>query len=129
MFKLKKICPLLIVEKIEPCLSFWNQLGFVTSVTVPEGDKIGFVILEKDGLEIMYQSLASVKNDLPVVATEGLSKASLYIAVDSLADILKLVTKDQIVVPLRTTFYGANEIFVKEPGGNVVGFSEHGKKD
>jgi hypothetical protein len=29
-----------------------------------------------------------------------------------------------VVVPLRTTFYGAKEIGVKDPGGHVIVFAE-----
>lgn len=32
----------------------------------------------------------------------------------------------EVVVPRRSTFYGAEEVFVREPGGNVVGFAEFG---
>jgi hypothetical protein len=30
------------------------------------------------------------------------------------------------VVPERTTFYGARELIVRDPAGNVVFFAEHG---
>src|SRR6266852_3502350 len=33
-------------------------------------------------------------------------------------------TRAPVVVPKRTTFYGATEIFVREPGGNLVGFAQ-----
>jgi hypothetical protein len=32
----------------------------------------------------------------------------------------------ELLVPRRKTFYGAEEIFVREPGGNVVGFAQFG---
>ena len=59
-----KITPILIVDEVEPSLEFWvNQLGFQKTVEVPEGEKLGFVILEKEGTEVMLQSRASVKKD------------------------------------------------------------------
>ena len=30
----------------------------------------------------------------------------------------------EVIAPRRTTFYGSDEIWVREPGGNVVGFSK-----
>ena len=58
---IKKLTPVLYVEEIEPCLDLWvNRLGFARTVEVPEGDKLGFVTLAKDGVEVMYQSRASV---------------------------------------------------------------------
>jgi hypothetical protein len=35
----------------------------------------------------------------------------------------------EIVVPLRETFYGAIEIFIREPGGNVIGLATPAKSD
>jgi hypothetical protein len=34
----------------------------------------------------------------------------------------------EVVVPERETAYGAHEIFVRDPAGNVVGFAEHRKR-
>ena len=34
-----------------------------------------------------------------------------------------------LLVPRRRTFYGADEIFVREPGGNVVGFAQFGESE
>ena len=56
-------------RSLEPCIKFWTErMGFQKTVEVPEGNKIGFVILEKNGLELMYQSFASVEKDNPATA-------------------------------------------------------------
>src|SRR5579863_2640393 len=61
-----KITAVLLVEEVEPCIKFWvDRLGFEKTVEVPEGNKIGFVLLQKGNLEIMYQSYDSVKKDDP----------------------------------------------------------------
>ncbi|MGH7635196.1 MAG: hypothetical protein ACRENC_15780, partial [Gemmatimonadaceae bacterium] len=61
----QKLTPVLVVDAIEPCLSFWvDRLGFEKTVEVPEGNALGFVILVKDGIEVMYQSRESVRNDV-----------------------------------------------------------------
>ncbi len=53
----KKLTPVLMVEAIEPCLPLWlERLDWQQTVGVPEGDRLGFVILGKDGIELMYQS-------------------------------------------------------------------------
>jgi hypothetical protein len=49
--EVRKITPILFAEEIEPCIQFWTErMGFQKTVEVPEGDKIGFVLLEKNGL-------------------------------------------------------------------------------
>lgn len=122
----KRITPVLYVKEIEPCITFWvDRLGFKKTVEVPHGDRLGFVILQKDGLEIMYQSFASAEKDAPTAAKEiNGGRTFLYIEVDHLLDVIDAIKGVAIVVPLRTTFYGANEIGVKDPAGHVVVFAE-----
>ncbi len=120
-----KITPILIVDEIEPSLEFWvGKLGFEKTVEVPEGDKLGFVILQKEGAEVMLQSRASIKKDAGQAADAVLSAgSSLYIEVDSFPDALERVKGADVVLPERTTFYGMREIWVREPGRNVLGFA------
>ena len=64
-----KVTPILSVEEIEPVLPFWIQrLGFQSVVEVPEGDRIGFILLAREGAEVMYQSRASIMRDVPALA-------------------------------------------------------------
>jgi len=120
-----KITPILLVDEIEPSLKFWvDKLGFEKTVEVPEGDKLAFVILQKDGTEVMLQSRESVRKDVGDAAGALLELgASLYIEVDDFGDALKRVKGAEVLVPERVTFYGMREIFVREPGRHVVGFA------
>jgi catechol 2,3-dioxygenase-like lactoylglutathione lyase family enzyme len=125
--KLNKLSPVLVVDRVEPCLAFWtDRLGFAQTVDVPEGDGLGFVILARDGVEVMYQSRESVRKDIPALAAAPSGGANLYIEVSDIAAIERAVKGVEIVVPRRKTFYGADEIGVREPGGNLVVFGQHG---
>lgn len=120
-----KLSPVLIVDAIEPCLPFWtDRLGFTKVAEVPEGDRLGFVILQKDGVEVMYQSRDSVRKDIPQLADTP-PGTSLYIEVSDIDAAEKAVKGLPVVVPRRKTFYGAEEIGVREPGGNAVILSAH----
>jgi len=120
----RKLSPVLIVDAIEPCLPFWTErLGFAKAVEVPEGSRLGFVILVKDGVEVMYQSRDSVRNDVPALA-DSPAGSSLYIEVSDIEAVERAVQGIDIVVPRRQTFYGADEIGVREPGGSVVMFAQ-----
>jgi len=123
---MKKLTPVLVVERIEPCLQFWiERLGFQKTVEVPKGDRLGFVILTKGNVEVMYQSRASVAKDIPALATQsGPSSTILYIEVEKLDSVIQALKGIDLVVPKRKTFYGATEIGVREPGGTVVVFAE-----
>jgi uncharacterized glyoxalase superfamily protein PhnB len=123
---MKKLTPVLVVDAIEPCLDFWvGKLGFTKSVEVPgpDGRSPGFVILNHGQVELMFQSRASVADDIPAFAKEPL-RATLYLEVESLAPIRNAVAGLAVVVPERTTFYGARELGVREPGGHYVTFAE-----
>jgi uncharacterized glyoxalase superfamily protein PhnB len=129
---MKKATPLLTVESIEPCLPFWTEkLGFKVTVTVPHGDAIGFVILQKGDVELMYQSRASIDADL---GTSGAPKnlgrelsgstSTLFCEVEDLEALLEALGDDvEVLVPRRQTFYGMDEVFVRPPCGTVVGFA------
>lgn len=123
---MKKLTPVLFVEEIEPCLPFWvERLGFQKTVEVPEGAKLGFVLLTKDSVEIMYQSHTSAEKDVPGLVKWPVSPTTfLYVEVTGLDDILPRLKGVPVAVAERKTFYGAREFGVREPGGNVVVFAE-----
>ncbi|CAN5703045.1 hypothetical protein BH23GEM6_BH23GEM6_19080 [soil metagenome] len=121
---MKKLTPLLYVEEIEPVLSFWiERLGFQKIVELPEGDRLGFVILSNSDVEIMYQTRASVQKDVPELAGAPMGGSFLFMEVEDLDRIEELLAGIEPVVPRRTTFYGADELIVREPAGNVVTFA------
>lgn len=126
---LKSLTPVLIVDEVEPCAKFWvDRVGFAQTSEVPGDDgKLVFAILQKDGVEIMYQTKTSVAADSPDQRGEltGHSTA-LFITVGSIGDLDALeAAMDGVpmVKPRHQTFYGATEFYVREPGGNVVGFA------
>lgn len=125
---MNKLTPILYVDAIEPCVSFWtDRLGFAKTAEVPEGDRLGFVILAKGDMEIMYQTWASAEKDIPGLLPRTESHAAaLYITVDDIDAIERAMTGADIAHPRRQTFYGATEIFVREPGGHIVGFAQPG---
>jgi uncharacterized glyoxalase superfamily protein PhnB len=122
----KKITPLLFVKEIEPVLPFWVEgLGFAKTAEVPEGNRLGFVGLERDGVEVMYQTYASVDKDMPSLAGDiRKGPTFLYIQVDSLESVKAAVRHAEVYMPERTTFYGSTEIGVKDPAGHFITFAQ-----
>jgi uncharacterized glyoxalase superfamily protein PhnB len=127
-FAMQALTPLLIVDRIEPCLDFWTRLGFQTIVGLPEDGHIGFVILRSAAVEVMYQSRASVAKDIPVMAELPCS-CVMYIKVTDLDGVIEKLGSAEVVQEKRVTFYGATEYWVREPGGNVIGFAEMATPD
>lgn len=121
---LKKLTPVLFVERIEDQLPFWvDRLGFEKAVEVPHDDRLGFAILARDGIELMLQTHASVASDVPALAGEK-ARVPMFFEVRDLDDIEKRLAGVEPVFPRRKTFYGAMEIAVRDPAGNVVTFAQ-----
>jgi uncharacterized glyoxalase superfamily protein PhnB len=126
---LKSLTPVLIVDAVEPCVQFWiEKLGFSKPSEVPGDDgKLVFAILQKDGVEIMYQSKASVVADSPDQAGDlSGHTTALFITVPSIDDLEaaeRAVRGAPVVKERHKTFYGSTEFYIREPGGNVVGFA------
>jgi uncharacterized glyoxalase superfamily protein PhnB len=120
-----KLTPVLIVDSIEKGMTFWvDRMGFQKTVDVPEGDHVGFVILVRDGAELMMQTVTSVQNDQPNFAPQGKGNTVvLFIEVDDFEEVKKRLEGCPITMPERQTFYGMVEIGVIEPGGNTVVFA------
>ena len=124
---MKKLTPVLNVDAIEPCLPFWvDRLGFEKTAEMPHEDALGFVILKHGSVEVMYESRAAVDADLGTPANIPLGGTMLYIEVDDLDDVERRLDGVPHVIPRRKTFYGADEILVREPGGNLVLFAHFG---
>jgi hypothetical protein len=120
-----KLTPVLIVDSIEKGMTFWvDRMGFEKTIDVPEDDHLGFVILVRDGAELMMQTITSVQKDEPrfVPKAKG-NTVGLFIEVDDFEDVRKRLEGYPITMPERRTFYGMMEIGVIEPGGNTVVFA------
>jgi uncharacterized glyoxalase superfamily protein PhnB len=124
---LKQLTPVLIVDAVEPCIKFWtDRLGFAITNQVPDPDgKLIFASVEKEGIEIMYQTRASVISEQPGSAGELMGHSvALFITVADLDPVAKALEGAPVVKPRHETFYGSTEIYVREPGGNTVGFAQ-----
>ena len=123
---LKKLTPVMFVDDIAPQLPFWKEtLGFETVVEVPEtegSEKTGFMILVRDQVEIMLQTWKSIEEDIGW--NERVAQSFLFIEVADIDDIERRDESHDKVIPRRKTFYGATEIGVRDPAGNLITFAQ-----
>ncbi|HZX67714.1 MAG TPA: VOC family protein [Candidatus Elarobacter sp.] len=129
--RFESIAPVLIVERVAPTRDFFrDRLGFTQTAVIADGDELGFAMLEKDGVEVMIQSHASVIEDVGPDAARlvnetisGRGAVGLYVTVSDIDLLVPAVADADVIVPLRKTFYGMHEITVREPGGHAVTFA------
>ena len=122
----KQLTPVIIADAVEPGIAFWiDRLGFTVSNQVPGPDgKLIFASVEKDGIEVMYQTRASAVADQPGMARELNGHSIALITVTDLDKVEKAVAGAPVVKARHETFYGSTEIYVREPAGNTVGFAQ-----
>lgn len=123
---MNKLTPVLTVKSIEESLTFWvDKLAFTVTAEMPEGDKLGFVILQKGGVEVMLQTPTLAAEDLQAMTMkfqEG--PAQLFIEVDDLDVVIEQLKDLPIVLGPRTMFYGMKEAGYIEPGGHFCMFAQ-----
>ena len=118
--------PILLVDRIEPHLEFWrDRMGYELTAQVPHGEGAGFVILTRDGQELMMQTHASAADDLPEVGRRAASRGvAFFHEVDDLDDAMRRTEGLEVVGGPRTAAYGMREIFVVDKAGFVHGYAQ-----
>ena len=122
-----KSTPVLHVKSVEPSLKFWTErFGFHKTIEVPEGGHIGFVALENDAVEVMYQTYSGMQADPsnPLARAVDQGPSFLFMEVPDINAIAAALKGAEVVQPIHESSYGAKEIVVKEPGGHFVIFSQ-----
>ena len=130
MSDVRRLTPNIFVDAIEPCIPFWSDiLGFEVEMSAPGEDGFVFVMLKRGNVELMYQTVASLDDDLPALVPIVAGQTyTLFVEVTGLDDIAERLEAASIepIQPRRTTFYGADEIWVQAPCGSIVGLAEFG---
>ena len=123
---MKKLTPILTVKTIEPSLEFWvERLGFQVTMKVPEEGPLAFAGVERNGVEIMFQTLESIDADMPELkAGESSWTSALFLEVADLDAVAAKLRPEEIVKARHTTFYGMMEVVAREPGGHLVTFAQ-----
>ena len=122
--KISRATPVLFVDRVEPTRDFFTKVGFTVLFDVPEGDRLGFVGLEKDGVQVMVETRGNANEGQALrEITRESRRAVVFIEVDSLDAVITALASEPALVERHKTFYGADEISFMEPGGNVVTFA------
>ena len=124
---LKKLTPNLMVEDVARTLAFYREtLGFEVLTTLPEQEPFAFAILQRDGVELMFQSRASLSDNVPALTGVPIGASqTFYIEVTGIRDLYEtLRDKVEIVVDFHDTFYGTQEFYFRDINGYVLSFSE-----
>ena len=121
------VTPNLLVADIDRSTAFYRDvLGFAIKQTVPDAAPFVFVWLERDGVPVFLNDPKAVEHDFPGATSRPAGgTATLFFVitgVDALHDAVKGHTN--IIMPLKTQFYGMREFAVEDPDGHLLTFAE-----
>jgi lactoylglutathione lyase len=124
---LKRMTPNLMVEHVNETVAFYKDvLGFALLASVPEEGQFDWAMMKHGGVEIMFQTRASLSGELPLFQSKPIGGAlTLYIDVEDIKGLYaSLQGKVPILQEMKTTFYGAREFTIQDCNGYILTFSE-----
>ncbi len=125
--RMKKATPILFVDNVQQSAGFFiEQLGFTKTIEVPYERGLQFAAVVHGDVEIMFQASDSADETF---STDELAarvgQGFIYFEIDDFDEIVAAVRGAEIVKDAHETAYGSKEIYIREPGGNVLGFAKH----
>ena len=75
--KIKRATPVLFVDSVAASRDFFVRIGFTATVEIPDGNALGFVILERDGVQVMLESRDNA-NEPAAIRSKSLEVLGTY---------------------------------------------------
>ena len=87
--KVSRATPVLFVDHVEPTRDFFTRVGFEVVVEIPEDERVGFSMLEKDGVQVMVETRGNANEPPALRAMSRESRLShVYVEVDDLEAVI-----------------------------------------
>jgi uncharacterized glyoxalase superfamily protein PhnB len=139
--KFNKLTPNFEVADIRQSVQFYQTvLGFTLTAAVPDaqdgvhqqladGATYVFAMMKHGDVELMFQRSDSFKHDVEIANQESIGASiSFYFEIEGIQQLYNSV-KDQVdrITPIKKTWYGADEFYMHDLNGYVLGFGELSK--
>ena len=119
--------PNLIVRDIAASTAFYRDvLGFSVKMTVPEQAPFVFVWLERDSVPVFLNDPAAVAKDYPGAASrQPGGTCTMFFVITGVDDLhAEVAPRANVVMPLKTQWYGMREFAIEDPDGHLITFAE-----
>ena len=126
------VTPNLLVQDIERSTTFYRDvLGFTVKQTVPETAPFVFVWLERDGVPVFLNDPKAADHDYPEASRRPAGgTATMFFIVSSVdAFHARVAPRANVIMPLKTQFYGMREFAIEDPDGHILTFAERVAED
>src|SRR5215203_4269228 len=127
MTKFTSVTPNLLVRDIPKSLAFYRDvLGFTMGETVPDQEPFVFVWMKRDEVSVFLNDINAAAHDYPASAslTPGGTAALFFIISDVDGYHATVAPKANVIMPVKTQFYGLREFAVTDPDGHILTFAE-----
>ncbi|MEP7069669.1 MAG: VOC family protein [Usitatibacter sp.] len=123
--KIKRATSMLLVDQVEATRDFFKRVGFTVTVEVPDGNAVGFAMLDRDGVQLMVGTRANSRE--PQALRDVMMKsrhAAVFVEVDDVDAVIAALAGARVLVERHNTFYNSDELTYVEPGGHLVTFAQ-----
>ncbi len=123
---METLTPNIFVTNMAETIAFYQSLGFETVMTVPqEGNDFVWAMMVNGGVSVMFQTFASLADELPEISRNNGGSLLLYIKLKKIREYFeKLKDKVTVLKGLEKTFYGATEFSILDNNKYVLTFAE-----
>jgi uncharacterized glyoxalase superfamily protein PhnB len=121
------VTPNLLVRDVKKSTEFYRDvLGFTMGETVPDKEPFVFVWMKHGEVSVFLNDIKAAEHDYPPAATmpQGGTAALFFIITDVDGYHAVVAPKANVIMPLKTQFYGMREFAVTDPDGHIITFAE-----
>lgn len=127
MSEFSSLAPNLIVHSVNDMIDYYvGVLGFKLEQTNPEEGVFEWAMVRRDEVTLMFQTFESIQSELADInfVSDG-ARATYFITMKRIEEYYESIKdKAEIVMELKTTFYGSTEFAITDPEGHVLAFAE-----
>jgi uncharacterized glyoxalase superfamily protein PhnB len=121
------VTPNLLVRDVKKSTEFYRDvLGFTMGETVPDHEPFVFVWMKHGDVSVFLNDIKAAEHDYPPAATmpQGGTAAMFFIISDVDGYYAAVAAQANVIMPLKTQFYGMREFAVTDPDGHIITFAE-----
>jgi len=124
---MESLAPNIFTNNIQETVALYTLLGFKVTMSVPEqGNELVWAMMVNGSVTIMFQTFASLENDLPEISRKDGGSLLLYINVKNIREFFESIKEEvKVLKGLEKTFYGATEFSIVDNNNYVLTFAEH----
>ena len=123
---MESLSPNIFVSDMSETIAFYKMLGFQLIMSVPEeGDEFVWAMMINGSITFMFQTFASLGEELPEISRQNGGSLLFYIKLTGLLAFFDEVKEKVTVLKgLEKTFYGTTEFSILDNNGYVLTFAE-----